>query len=37
MLVALHLSVTQFLNVRPETVYSLWQRGLEAAGGRGIR
>ena len=37
MLVALHLSMTQFLNVGPETVNSLWQREVETAGGRGIR
>ena len=32
MLVALHLSMTQFLIVQPETVNCLWQRGVETAG-----
>ena len=32
MLAALHLTLTQFLNVRPKTVKCLWQRGVETGG-----
>ena len=37
MLVAVRLSMTQFSIVQPETVNRMWQRGVEAAGGKGMR